>query len=273
MSVNIKINGQTIYGIHAVQFENADAPGTNIQFYDVNSVQEEKTVTPTTSVQEVVPSSEKLLSKVTVEGVTAEVDSNIQAQNIKEGVSILGVTGQYQTPSQEKSVSPTTSEQEVTPDSGKLLSKVTVGGVTSSIDSNITAGNIKHGVEILGVVGTYGSLPPISEITDLTGTAWVLNESLSPMESISIGMAFTIPINESVYSMSRFSINYGSPHFIGSWATTNQYSNTELYSFELDKYYNGVGREVFIAGGTGATDSRVVQWFKNNATLIGVMQQ
>lgn len=93
MSVNIKIGGKTLNDIHAVQFENADAPGTNIQFYDVNSVQEEKTVTPTTSVQEVVPSSEKLLSKVTVEGVTAEIDSNIQAQNIKAGVSILGVEG------------------------------------------------------------------------------------------------------------------------------------------------------------------------------------
>ena len=95
MSVNIKINGQTVNDIHAVQFENADAPGTNIQFYDVNSVQEEKTVTPTTSVQEIVPSSGKLLSRVTVEGVTSDIDSDIIPGNIKDGVSILGVGGTY----------------------------------------------------------------------------------------------------------------------------------------------------------------------------------
>ena len=94
MSVNIKIGGKTLNDITTVQFENADAPGTNIQFYDVNSVHEEKTVTPTTSVQEVVPSSGKLLSKVTVQGVTSSIDENIIPRNIRDGVTILGVSGE-----------------------------------------------------------------------------------------------------------------------------------------------------------------------------------
>ena len=52
-------------------------------------------------------------------------------------------------------VTPTTSEQEITATSGKTLRKVTVAAVTAAIDDNITAGNIKDGVTILGVTGTY----------------------------------------------------------------------------------------------------------------------
>ena len=52
-------------------------------------------------------------------------------------------------------VTPTTSEQEITATSGKTLRKVTVAAVTAAIDSNIVAGNIKSGVTILGVEGTY----------------------------------------------------------------------------------------------------------------------
>lgn len=57
---------------------------------------------------------------------------------------------------QDKTVTPTTSDQTITADSGKDgLGTVTVKGVTAAIDANITAGNIKDGVTILGVTGTY----------------------------------------------------------------------------------------------------------------------
>ena len=52
-------------------------------------------------------------------------------------------------PTQTKSVTPTSSTQNVTPDSGKFLSKVTVSG-----DINLVAENIKSGVSIFGVSGT-----------------------------------------------------------------------------------------------------------------------
>ena len=58
-------------------------------------------------------------------------------------------------PSQDKTVTPTTSEQTITADSGKVLGTVTVSAVTAAIDANIVAGNIKDGVTILGVTGTY----------------------------------------------------------------------------------------------------------------------
>lgn len=152
---------------------------------------QEKTVSPTTSQQLVTPDQNyNALSQVTVNAVTNSIDSNIQANNIKEGVSILGVQGsvvelngetktvksttvqQTILPStgknaiteiivdpmllETKTVTPTTSQQIITPTSGKDgLSQVTIGAVDNTIDNNIQSSNIKSGITILGVVGTY----------------------------------------------------------------------------------------------------------------------
>lgn len=60
---------------------------------------------------------------------------------------------------QSKTATPTTSAQTISADSGyNGLSGVTISAVDSSIDANITAGNIKNGVSILGVTGTYQSV-------------------------------------------------------------------------------------------------------------------
>lgn len=56
---------------------------------------------------------------------------------------------------QNKTVTPSTSKQTITADSGKTLGTVTVNAVTAEIDENIVAGNIKSGVTILGVTGSY----------------------------------------------------------------------------------------------------------------------
>ena len=117
-------------------------------------------VTPSTQAQSITPpAGTDGYNRVNVSAVDASIDSDIVAGNIKSGVNILGVVGTYNggTPSlQTKSVNPTTSQQVVEPDNGyDGLSAVTVGAVTSSIDSNIQAGNIKSGVNILGVNGTY----------------------------------------------------------------------------------------------------------------------
>lgn len=55
-----------------------------------------------------------------------------------------------------KSVDPTTENKTYTPTSSyNGFSSFTVKAVTADIDANITAGNIKDGVTILGVTGTY----------------------------------------------------------------------------------------------------------------------
>lgn len=117
-------------------------------------------VGPSTSYYESTPSLPYIgYSKVEIMPVTASIDQNIQAGNIKNGVTILGVTGNYTGTvinNQNKTVNSSTSSQTVTYDSGYTgLNQVTVNAVTSSIDSNITAGNIKKDVVILGVTGTY----------------------------------------------------------------------------------------------------------------------
>lgn len=119
-----------------------------------------KSVTPTLSLQTVSADAGYYgLQIVTVSAVTSSIDSNIQASYIKSGISILGVTGTLSgggsTPTQSKTANPSTTTVTVTPDAGYALSLVTINAVTSSIDNNITAGNIKSGVTILGVAGTY----------------------------------------------------------------------------------------------------------------------
>ena len=177
------------------------------------------------------------LGRVTVTGVTPDIDSNITASNIKEGVTILGVTGTYDNrkpeesgsatyvvngkytltprsgyvfdktditvdvhpttrldqtftangeynltgewknaniqvalPLQQRVATPSTVQQAIMPLEGyEALSKVIINPVTSDIDSNIVAGNIKEGVTILGVTGTYDNRKP-EETTSRTYT-------------------------------------------------------------------------------------------------------
>ena len=116
-------------------------------------------VQPTTSDQTITPTEGSVFSGGTVRAVTKEIDTNIVSNNIKEGVTILGVAGtlKEEKPEERFNVQPTTAEQTITPTAGSVFSGGTVHAVTSSIDSNIQPGNIKEGVTILGVAGTLSA--------------------------------------------------------------------------------------------------------------------
>ena len=69
-----------------------------------------------------------------------------------QGTPTVGPVAIYQ----QKTVDASLNAIEVTADEGfEALSKVTVNGVTAAVDPNITPGNIKAGVNILGVSGSF----------------------------------------------------------------------------------------------------------------------
>ena len=92
-------------------------------------------------------------SPITVNPVTSSIDNNIIPENIKKGVTILGVTGNIEFITEEIEITPTKRKQTKTPTTDGF-SKVVIKAVTSDVDGNILPENILSGIEILGVAGT-----------------------------------------------------------------------------------------------------------------------
>ena len=125
-------------------------------------------VQPSTIEQTITPTTGKVFSGGTVKAVTSTIDSNIQPENIKTGVTILGVEGtlKVEKPEERFNIQPTTSDQTITPTEGSVFSGGTVHAVTSNIDPNIVPENIKTGVTILGVEGTVATPTGTIQITE-----------------------------------------------------------------------------------------------------------
>lgn len=90
---------------------------------------------------------------IIAKGVTPEGNITTYANAIGEiggGATLVNLT-----------VSPSTTSQTITPASGTNgYGTVTVNAVTAAIDSDIQAGNIKSGINILGVTGNYSGITP-----------------------------------------------------------------------------------------------------------------
>lgn len=93
---------------------------------------------------------------IKVNAVTNEIDANIKSENIKDGISILGVEGNLvELNGQTITVAPSTTEKVINPEEGyNGITQVTVEAVTNNIDINIKQENIKKDVSILGITGT-----------------------------------------------------------------------------------------------------------------------
>ena len=132
-----------------------------------------KTIYPTTSRQVVLPDEGYgYFDKVTVEGVSSSIDGNIKSDNIKKGVSILGVAGTVEpVDSEDLVLEPSVEEKVYTPSKNKnAINQVTVLPVTAAIDEKIAGTNIKKGVKILGVEGTYEGVSSLQTKTVIPTT-------------------------------------------------------------------------------------------------------
>lgn len=87
--------------------------------------------------------------------VTPDADYDALSQVTINKVTINDIPESFK---QQKTISPTTGQQTVKPDNNKILSQVTINAVTNNIDSNIQPENIKAGITILNITGTYGGI-------------------------------------------------------------------------------------------------------------------
>lgn len=113
-----------------------------------------------------------LKTSITNKGVTVDEGKKINEYSALVD-SIVELKGQT------KTVTPSTSEQTISPDAQyNGLTSVTVNAVTSAIDSNIVADNIKKDVSILGITGTYAPEEGI-DTSDATATAYVNEQKIT----------------------------------------------------------------------------------------------
>lgn len=102
--------------------------------------------------------------------VTVTAPANLSAGNIKSGVNIAGVTGSYAPTTQTKVTTPTAFPSVVNVDSGyDGMTKVTVNA-----PSNLSSGNIRNGVSIAGITGTYTGESPSSQSKSVTPSSFPL---------------------------------------------------------------------------------------------------
>lgn len=145
--INITTNGNYTPGDGYTGFNvvRVQVPDPTLTSVTVNPSTQEQTITPDQNVDG--------FNEVIVTPVTASIDANIVAGNIKKDVTILGVTGTFEYVSDDITITPSTLTQVITPVHDGY-GTITVQPVTADIDADIIAGNIRQGVNILGVTGT-----------------------------------------------------------------------------------------------------------------------
>lgn len=98
-----------------------------------------------------------------ITGLSISANGIYIAEGGVDGYSPVEVSVPEQKPEETFNVTPSTTEQTITPQEGYVFTSGVVGAVTSNIDANIQAGNIKSGVTILGVEGNYTAPAPVTE--------------------------------------------------------------------------------------------------------------
>lgn len=213
MSKSIKINGTTYNGVPSVAIPLADNSGEAL-FRDASEVIDTPTATkPITANGEYdVTNFAKVAVAVSGEAPTLQsktVTPGTSAQTVTpdsgyDGLSQVTV-GAVQV--QEKSVTPGTSAQTVTPDAGKYLSKVTVGAVAgepvlSALGVSPTAVTVPAGTTADGIKSYLTAMSGTYTLTGYTGT---LTKDLTSAIS-SAAVSGTMP---TAGNTSAMTISYG----------------------------------------------------------------
>lgn len=136
-------------------------------------------------------------SAPSLQNKTVSPTTSQQSVSADSGYDGLGTVTVSAIQTETKTATPSTSQQTVNATSGKYMTSVTVSAVTSSIDANITAGNIKKDVSILGVTGTYEGASGAT-LTPTAGDYPVVgNSGLGGGGSglASTGISVTIPVS------------------------------------------------------------------------------
>ena len=121
-------------------------------------------VTPTTSAQSITPTSpDDGFDEVNVSAVTASIDQNIVASNIKKDVEILGVTGNYE------GESPTLVTKTITENGTYDASSDSADGY-SEVTVNVPGVDIVNAKNTTGAAITAGDKVWIEKVSGVTGT-------------------------------------------------------------------------------------------------------
>ena len=213
MSKSIKINGATYNGVQSVAIPLSDNSGEAL-FRDTSEVID--TPTATKSVTANGEYDVTNFAKVSV-AVSGEAPT-LQSKSVTPGTSAQTVTpdsgydglsqvtvGAVQV--QEKTVTPGTSAQTVTPDAGKYLSKVTVGAVAgepvlSALGVSPTAVTVPAGTAADGIKSYLTAMSGTYTLTGYTGT---LTKDLTS----AIGSATVSGTMPTAGNTSAMTISYG----------------------------------------------------------------
>jgi hypothetical protein len=210
----------------------------------VNAKLQTKTVIPSMGLQIIRPDSDfDGLDVVTVLGVTSDVDEDIQPENIRKGKNIVGVAGTLiELNGEEKTVTPTTTEQTIVPSEDKnAITKVVVNAVTSDIDENIKAENIREGISILGIAGSLEIGAEDNKLALILGDQNAVH--LYEITEADIGTAEKIPryFFENRTALTRFSSSFVTD--VGEWTFYNCKQLFEVNAPRLTKIGQSAFRE------------------------------